>query len=198
MGGLAKGAWLCYPYRLEVDRLYGGAHVQSTKPAVIFFALAALATLLSLSSIILPGWVRVADARTGEAVKTPSYEVLEVQEAPGVRELDVATPARSELEMYLVARELSEQNTPEDGTLLVEFTKTPKDPKSTGFALVFDSHRAVLEAGQGETSERYEAGYDRADARGIMKKEGGMRVVSYAEFARENPGLWERAKGFLR
>jgi hypothetical protein len=172
--------------------------VQSTKPAVIFFALAALATLLSLSSIILPGWVRAADARTAEAVKTPSYEVLGVGEAPGVRELEVASPARSELEMGLVAQDLREENTPEDGTLLVELTKTPKNPKSTGFALVFDSQKAVLEAGQGETSERYGAGYDRADARRIMQEEGGMRVVSFAELARETPDLWERAKGFLR
>lgn len=67
-----------------------------------------------------------------------------------------------------------------------------------GFALVFDSKEAVLESGRGATSERYGAGYDQTEARRIMAEEGGMRVVSFAEFAGENPGLWEQAKSLLR
>jgi hypothetical protein len=121
----------------------------------------------------------------------PPHEVLDVSDASGVREVVVATPAKREAAMVLVAQELKEENTPEGGTLLVEY-RAAKDPhSSTGFALVFDDKEAILNAG---ATERFGEVYDGEDAERIMEEEGGVRVVSFEEFAEDNPSVWERVK----
>ena len=152
-----------------------------------------------LAAALLALALAVALAASGEraaaAEKAPRYTVLSVSDAPGVREVVVSTAARREEGLRLVADELREKgNVSEDGTLLVEYRKRRDPSRETGFALVFDSERAVLEAGK---TARYGEVYDEEDAEQIMEEEGGIRAVSYRDFAEENPGLWERIRGFL-
>ena len=151
--------------------------------------------LLLLAAALLALALVVSGESASAAEKAPRYTVLRVSDAAGVREVVGSTAARREEGMRLIADELREEgNVPEGGTLLVEYRK-PQDPSGeTGFALVFDGERAVLEAGK---TARYGEVYDEEDAERIMEEEDGIRAVSYRDFAEENPGLWERIREFL-
>ena len=163
----------------------------STKSIRLFFALAILSALLAAWSLLFSQGMEV---NAQPDATPPPHEVLEVSDASGVREVVVATPAGREAAMLLVAQELKEENTPEGGTLLVEY-RGVKDPQmSTGFALVFDDKEAVLDAG---ATERFGEVYDEEEAERIMGEEGGVRVVSFEEFAEDSPGVWERVKRFI-
>ena len=173
--------------------------MQSSKPAVLFFALAML-TLSVMAVVVLSPTVggRAEAQPKPTATETPKHEVLGSLDATGLRKLEVATPATTEAGMRLVAEELRDENLPENGTLLIEFDKLRDSSVGTGFALVFDDERAALDAGRGETSVRYGEAYDRKEARRILKDEDGMRVVSFEEFTDENPSIWEKSRRFLR
>ncbi|QYJ16673.1 hypothetical protein Rxycam_02508 [Rubrobacter xylanophilus DSM 9941] len=163
-------------------------NARSLPGATLLLAAAMLAFVLAFA-LAAPG------EKASAAEKTPRYTVLRVSDAPGVREVVVSTAARREEGMRLVADELRERgNVPEGGTLLVEYRKLRDPSRETGFALVFDSERAVLEAGK---TARYGEVYDAEDAERIMEEEDGIRAVSYRDFAEENPGLWERIREFL-
>lgn len=166
----------------------------STRPAALLFFLGVLTLLLSSILVLSPGWNGEADARDGEAQKTPDYEVLNVRDAAKIRQLDVSTPAVKEAGMRLVVEKLREDNTPEDGALLIEFTD-PEDARDTGFALVYDNKRAVMEAGE---TDRFGEVYDEDAAENIMRQEDGVRVIGYEEFAQDNPRLSDKLRGFLR
>jgi hypothetical protein len=154
------------------------------------YALAIVAVFL-LGALALYG---TGPAALAEEQETPDYEVLQVSDAPGVSEALVATGETREGGLRLIAEELREEDTPEDGTLLVEYYAAPDRAVNTGFALIFDSEQAVLDIGE---SERFGQVYDEEDAERIMREEDGMRVVSFEDFAEQNPSLWERAKQFL-
>ncbi len=163
----------------------------STKALRLYCALAILSALLAAWSLL---FYQGKEVNAQPDRTPPPHEVLDVSDASGVREVVVATPAKREAAMLLVAQELKEENTPEGGTLLVEY-RAAKDPhSSTGFALVFDDKEAVLDAG---ATERFGEVYDEEDAKRIMEEEGGVRVVSFEEFAEDSPGLWERVKRFI-
>lgn len=173
--------------------------MQSVKPAVLFSILAMLTLSVFAAVVFSPTVGKMAEARSDDTVReTPKYEVLGTVDATGLRKMEVATPAKTEADMRLVAEELRDENVPEDGTFLIEFNKLRDPSVDTGFALVFDDKNAVLDAGGGEISARYDESYDREEARRIMKKEGGIRVVSFEEFAEENPDIWEKTRHFLR
>ena len=158
----------------------------------LFYISAMLVALAAAAALVLAQEGR--EARAVEA-ETPEYRVLDVSDAAGVREVVVTAAEPREAGMRLIDEELRDAgNLPEDGTLLVEYRKDDDPERSTGFALVFDSERAVLEAGM---TARYGEVYDEEDAEQIMEEEGGIRAVSYRDFAEENPGLWERIRGFL-
>lgn len=163
----------------------------SNRSIRLFFALAILSALLAAWSLLFSHGKKI---NAQPDATPPPHEVLEVSDASGVREVVVATPAKREAAMLLVAEELEEENTPEGGTLLVEY-RGAKDPQmSTGFALVFDDKEAVLDAG---ATERFGEDYDEEDAKRIMGEEGGVRVVSFEEFAETSPGVWERVRRFI-
>ncbi len=163
----------------------------NAKPIRLFCTLAILSVFLAAWSLLFYQG-READARLEGT--PPPHEVLDVTDASGIREVVVATPAKRDAAMLLVAEELKEENTPEGGTLLIEY-RAAKDPqRNTGFALIFDDKEAVLDAG---ATERFGEVYDEGDAERIMEEEGGVRVVSFEEFAEENLGLWERVKRFV-
>ncbi|AHY47165.1 Hypothetical Protein RradSPS_1882 [Rubrobacter radiotolerans] len=125
----------------------------------------------------------------------PYYEVVDSAGAAGVQSLSVVTDAEREGDLRLIADELrDEENVPEGGTLLVEYYAEDDPSEDTGFALVFDTEEAVLDAG---LSERYGQTYSAEDAERIIEEEDGIRVVSYRDFSEENGGLWERIKSFL-
>ena len=166
----------------------------STRPAVLLFLLGVLTLLLSSILVLWPAWDGEANARDGEAQKTPDYEVLDVRDAAKIRQLDVSTPADKEAGMRLVVEKLREENTPEGGVLLVEFTD-PEDARETGFALVYDNKRAVMEAGE---TERYGEVYDEDEAKRVMREEDGVKVVGYEEFKQDNPRLSDEVRRFLR
>jgi hypothetical protein len=168
-----------------------GGTLLSTKSIRLFFALAILSALLAAWSLLFYQGKEVKAQPDGTP---PPHEVLEVSDASGVREVVVATPAKRKAAMLLVAQELEEENTPEGGTLLIEY-RGAKDPQmSTGFALVFDDKEAVLDAG---ATERFGEVYDEEDAKQIVAQEGGVRVVSFEQFAEDSPGVWERVKRFI-
>lgn len=166
----------------------------STRPAVLLFLLGVLTLLLSSILVLWPAWDGKANAHNGEARKTPNYEVLTVRDAAGIRQMAVSTTAAKESGMRLVVEKLREDNTPEDGALLIEFTD-PEASRDTGFALVYDSKRAVMEAGE---TERFGEVYDEDAAKRIMREEDGVRVVGYKEFAQDNPRLSDEVRRFLR
>lgn len=166
----------------------------STRPAALLFLLGVLTLLLSSILVLWPAWDGEANARDGEAKKTPDYEVLKIRDAAKIRQLDVSTPAAKEAGMRLVTEKLREDNTPEDGVLLIEFTD-PEDERETGFSLVYDNQRAVMEAGE---TERFGEVYDKDQAKRIMREEDGVKVVGYEEFVRDNPRLSDEARRFLR
>ncbi|MEW6635792.1 MAG: hypothetical protein AB1425_03155 [Actinomycetota bacterium] len=154
----------------------------------LFYVSAMLAALVVATALVLLQGDRIARAVEGEP---PAYQVLDVSDAADVREVVVATAETREAGMRLIAEELREAgNLPEGGTLLVEYRKDDAPEQSTGFALVFDSEEAVLAPG------RY-SDYDEADAEQIMEEEDGIRIVSFEEFAEENPTVWEQVKKFL-
>lgn len=170
--------------------------MQSTKPATFFFALAMLTLLVLLSAVISLAGGKQAEARAGsEQTSTPKYEVLDIHDAAGVREIDVAAATTDGTGMRLIAQQLrAKGNTPGDGTLLIEFAKARDTSVNTGFALAFDSKQAILDAGQ---SDRYGEVYDKAEARRIMAEEDGVRVVSLKGFVQEHPSLRDEVKNFL-
>lgn len=173
--------------------------MQSSKPAVLFFVLAMLTLSVFAVVILSPTMGQRAEARSKPAVsETPKHEVLGTLDATGLRKAEVATPATTEAGMRLVAEKLRDENLPDEGTLLIEFSKLRDPAVNTGFALVFDDKQAALDAGRGETSIRYGEPYDREEARRILEDEDGMRVVSFEEFANENPDIWEKSRRFLR
>jgi hypothetical protein len=163
----------------------------STKAIRLFCALAILSALLAAWSLL---FYQGKEVNAQPDRTPPPHKVLDISDAPGIREVVVATPAKREAAMLLVAQELKEENTPEGGTLLVEYRAAKNPQRSTGFALVFDDKGAVLDAG---ATERFGEVYDEQDAKRIMEKEGGARVVSFEEVAEDNPGLWERVKWFV-
>ena len=163
----------------------------STKAIRLYCALAILSALLAAWAHLFFQGKEVNAQPDGTP---PPHEVLDVSDASGVREVVVSTPAKREAAMVVVAQELKEENVPEGGTLLVEY-RGAKDPHSTtGFALVFDDKDAVLDAG---ATERFGEVYDEEDAERIMEEEGGVRVVSFKEFAEDSPGVWERVERFI-
>ena len=173
--------------------------MRSSKFAVLFFALAMLTLSIVAVEVLSPTWVQRAEARPKPTMtETPKYEVLGALDAAGLRKVEVSTSAKTEAGMRLVAEDLRDENLPENGTLLVEFDKPRDTSVDTGFALVFDNERAALDAGRGETSVDYDEAYSRKEARRILKDEDGMRVVSFEEFADENPGVWEEYRRLLR
>ena len=166
-----------------------------TRVATISFVLAILTLVLTLWIAFSPE-ATGADARDGSQ-KTPNYQIMGEYQATGVHELDVTTTAKREARMRLVAEDLRKAYTPENGTLLIEYHDA-KDPSNhTGFALVYDNKRAVLEAGRGETSGRFGDLYDTKDARQIMDREDGIRVVGFLEFTEQNPSLSSKIESFL-
>ncbi len=166
----------------------------STRPAALLFLLGVLTLLLSLILVLWPAWDGEANAHDGEARKTPDYKVLTVRDATEIRQMDVSTPAAKEAGMRLVVEKLRGDNTPEDGVLLIEFTN-PEGSRDTGFALVYDSERAVMEAGE---TRRFGEVYDEDEAKRVMREEDGVRVVGYKEFVQENPQLSDGVRRFLR
>lgn len=173
--------------------------MQSAKPAMLFFVLAMLTLSVFAAAVFSPAMGKRAEAQSGPDVsETPKHRVLGASEAAGLREIEVASAAKTETEMRRVAEELQDVNVPEDGTLLIEFKKFRDSSVDTGFALVFDNRDAVLDAGRGETSVQYGEPYDRREARRIMKEEDGMRIVGFKEFAEENPAVWKEARRSLR
>ncbi len=172
--------------------------MQSVKPAILFFVLAMFVLAASATLLFWPTVVKKAEAQPDNAVtEVPRYKILESAETNGMRGFEVATSAKSEAAMRLVAEDLQEEYVPEDGTLLIEFSKLRDPSENTGFALVFDNKRAILDANNGETSATYDESYDRDEARHIMRDEGGVRVVSFQDFAEENPGVWDSAEKVL-
>lgn len=137
-----------------------------------------------------------ASAQTTEQQPVPNYEVLDVFEAAGVVEVDVSTDVKREEKLRSIAEDLreNEANVPESGTLLVEYYDDEDTSENTGFALVFDDERAVLDSGD---SEQFGQVYDAEEAERIIEEEDGMRVVSYREFKEENSGIWSTVKRFL-
>ena len=173
--------------------------MQSVKPAILFFVLAMFVLAASATLLFWPTVVKKAEAQPDNAVtEVPRYKILESAETTGMRGFEVATSAKSEAAMRLVAEDLQEEYVPEDGTLLIEFSKLRDSSKETGFALVFDNKKAILNTGNGETSTTYNESYDRDEARSIMKDEGGVKVVSFEDFAEENPGVWDSAQKVLK
>lgn len=166
----------------------------STRPAALVFLLGVSTLLLSSILVLWPALEGRANARDGEARKTPDYEVTNVRDAAGIRQMDVSTPASKEAGMRLVVEKLRGENTPEDGTLLVEFKNQNDVSRDTGFALVYDSKRALMDAGE---TERFGEVYDKAEAKRIMREEDGVRVVGFRDFAERNPGLWDKIKRSL-
>lgn len=166
----------------------------STRPAALLFLLGVLTLLLSSILVLWPAWDGEASARDGEAQKTPDHKILTVRDTVGIRQLDVSTPAGKESGMRLVVEKLREDNTPEDGALLIEFTD-PEGARDTGFALVYDSKRAVMETGE---TERFGEVYDEDEAERVMREEDGVRVVGYEEFVQDNPRLSDEVRRFLR
>ena len=173
--------------------------MQSAKPAILLFVVAMFVLSLLAAAIFSPAMEGRAEAQSGTNVsQTPKYKVLGTLDATGMRKVEVATPAKTETGFRLVADKLREDNVPQDGTLLVEFNKSSDPSVGTGFALVFDNKKAVLDAGRGETSLQYGDPYDREEAQHIMKQEDGMRVVGFKEFAEDNPDVWKESRSFLR
>lgn len=170
--------------------------MQSTRPATLFFALAILTLLVLLSAVLSLVGGKQAEAQAGsEQASTPRYEVLDAHVAAGVREIDVAAATTDEAGMRLIAQKLRQKgDVPSDGTLLIEYKKAQDTSVSTGFALAFDNKRAILDAGD---SDRYGEVYDKAEAKKIMTKEDGVRVVSFKGFAQEHPSLQDKVKNFL-
>lgn len=166
----------------------------STRQAALLFFLGVLTLFLSSILVLWPGWNGEADARDGEAQKTPDYKILSVRDADKIRQMDVSTTAVKEAGMRLVVEELRVDNTPENGALLIDFTD-PEGSRDTGFALAYDSKQAVLEAGD---TERFGEVYDDSEAERVMREEDGVRVISYEEFVRNNPRLSDEIRNFLR
>ncbi len=136
-----------------------------------------------------------ASAQNTERPEVPQYQVLDAFDAAGIVEVDVATVANREAGMRLIADDLREnQNVPEGGTLLVEYYDDEDNTENTGFALVFDDERAVLESGD---SDQFGQVYDAEEAERIIEEEGGIRTVSYKDFKEENSGIWGAVKRFL-
>lgn len=160
------------------------------RPLVLAGALLCVAVVGVLAFVFATGGE--AGARPG--METPRYEILSVHDAPKTRAVMVETPAKGEAGMRLVADDLRDENTPEDGVLLVEFQDDGTSALPTGFALVFDDEEAVLDSGE---SDRFGEVYDEKEAERIMDEEDGVRVVSFRVFAEESPSLWEKAKDFL-
>ncbi|MGI8650027.1 MAG: hypothetical protein ACR2KW_06560 [Rubrobacter sp.] len=141
--------------------------------------------------------VSPASGQTNEPVEpnVPQYQVIDAFDAAGVVEVDVATAVKKEGKLRLIADDLREhENVPEGGTLLVEYYDDEDTSENTGFALVFDDERAVLESGD---SDQFGQVYDREDAERIIEEEDGMRVVSYRDFKEDNSGIWGSIKSFL-
>jgi hypothetical protein len=161
----------------------------NTRWLLLAFAFALVCAMLFWASTLSPFGAGEAGAQDGGA-ETPPYEVLDRHDAPGVRALVVASPETREAGMRLVSEDLRDDNTPENGVLLVEFRAEDAPDESTGFALVFDSESAILDSA---IKDRY----DEDDAREILEEEDGIRAVSFEEFAEENPTLWEKATSFL-
>lgn len=156
--------------------------------------------LAILLLVALGVWVFLLRGTAAEAqpAETPEYEVIEESLGEDVRELVVGTGARGEEELRLVAEDLAEElPVPEDGVLLVEFRDDPEADedagrfglRETGFALVFDSEEAALAE---------DLRYDEEEARRIVEEEGGIRVVSFADFGEENPDLLDDLQSILR
>lgn len=84
--------------------------------------------------------------------------------------MDVSTPAAKGSGMRLAVEKPRVDNVPEDGARLIEFTD-PEGSRDTGFALVYDNRRAVMEAGE---TERFGKVYNEAEARhaGRRRREG--------------------------
>lgn len=160
------------------------------------YVLAAAAALLCIAlfgalALTLAG--NEAGAHPGGA-ETPDYEVLSAHDALETRAVLVATAAKGEAGMRLIADDLRDENLPDGGTLLVEYQGTDASAIPTGFALVFDDEDAVLDTGD---NERFGEVYDEEEAESIMDEEDGIRAVSFRQFAEANPTLWEKATSFL-
>lgn len=156
-----------------------------------------LAATLAISSGLLLGasaFYLGSDAASAQEPEVPAYEVVDTSGAAGVNELSVATDETREDGLRLIAEDLKDENTPDGGTLLVEYYDAEDTSESTGFALVFDDKGAVLDTGQ---TRQFGEVYDRADAERIMEEEGGIRVVGYQDFAAKYGWVWERIKDFL-
>jgi len=137
-------------------------------------------------------------AAEAQPTEARPFEVIDESTGDGVRELVVATGARGEEELRLVTEELAEEvPAPEDGVLLLEFRDVPESSeeagrfglRETGFALVFDSAEAALAD---------DLPYEAEEVQQIVDEEGGIRVVSFADFGEENPDLADDLAGILR
>lgn len=159
----------------------------------VLAAVAALICIALFGALALSFAGKEAGARPGGA-QTPDYDVLSAHDALNTRAVLVATDAKGEAGMRLIADDLREENLPDSGTLLVEYQGTNASATPTGFALVFDDEDAVLDTGD---SERFGEVYDEEEAESIMEDEDGIRAVSFRRFAEENPSLWEKATSFL-
>lgn len=162
----------------------------STRPTVLALLLVLVCAALFAASALAPFGGEEAGARDGGPAGTPDYDVLDRYDAPGVRALVVSSPATREAGMRLISEDLREDNTPGSGALLLEFRAGDDPSESTGFALVFDNEKAILDSAIRDRYGEEEAGK-------ILKEEDGIRVVSFEEFAEDNPSLWERAQSFL-
>jgi len=160
----------------------------------LVFTVAIFSTTLLLASLLSYSSGDKATALAEEGTGMPHHRVLEALDAPGMREVAVATPETGEREMRLIAQELREENTPAFGTLLIEYYDASEPSTNTGFALVFDNKKAVLDAGR---TQRFGKVYDEEDAEQITEGEDGIRVVSFEQFAEDNPSVWEQIRDFL-
>lgn len=162
-----------------------------TRRAVV--GLAVSSGLLLGASVFYVQGVERADAL--DQKKIPEYEVVEAFDAPGIQDVSVSSGAARESGMRLIARDLRKDDlVPQNGTMLVEYYDEDDTSKNTGFALVFDSEKAVLDAG---ASEQFGEVYNEDEAGEIMDEQDGVRVVSYRDFKDENSTLWGKIKSFL-